>query len=78
MAPNKIYVKEFNGEISQTWSRIKATVTTANAQHEYIRKDALLEWAKELKERWEEPPMAKHSPGCVYMLEQLINKLKSM
>ena len=45
---------------------------------EYIRKDALLEWAKKLKERWEEPPMSKHSPGCVYMLEQLIEKLNSM
>lgn len=44
----------------------------------YIRKDALLEWAKELKERWEEPPMSRHSPGCVFMLEQLINKLNSM
>ena len=45
---------------------------------EYIRKDTLLKWAKELKERWEEPPMSKHSPGCVYMLEQLIDKLNSM
>lgn len=46
-APDKIYVKEFDGVISQMWSGIKATKTTANAQHEYIRKDALLEWAKE-------------------------------
>lgn len=44
---------------------------------EYIRKDALLEWAKNLKERWEEPPMSRHSPGCVFILEQLINKLNS-
>lgn len=44
----------------------------------YIRKDALLEWASRLKEKWEEPPMSRHSPGCVYMLEQLINKLNSM
>ena len=45
---------------------------------EYIRKDALLEWANRLKEKWEEPPMSRHSPGCVFMLEQLINKLNSM
>lgn len=45
---------------------------------EYIRKDAMLEWAKNLKERWEEPPMSKHSPGCVFMLEQLIDRLNSM
>lgn len=45
---------------------------------EYIRKDALLEWAKRLKERWEEPPMSKDSPGCVFMLGQVIDKLNSM
>lgn len=44
----------------------------------YIRKDALLEWAKNLKEKWEEPPMSRHSPGCVFMLEQVIKKLNSM
>lgn len=44
----------------------------------YIRKDALLEWAKNLKDRWEEPPMSRHSPGCVFMLEQVIDKLNSM
>ena len=51
MAPDKIYVKEFYGEISQMWSGIKAKKTTANVQHEYIRKDALLEWARGKKER---------------------------
>lgn len=45
---------------------------------EYISKDALLEWAKNLKERWEEPPMSKHSPGCVFMLEQVIQKIESL
>ena len=47
MAPDKIYVKEFGEGISQMWSVRKAQKTTANAQHEYIRKEALLEWAKE-------------------------------
>ena len=77
-ALDKIYVKEFGEGISQTWSSIKATETTANVQHEYLRKDALLEWANRLKERWEEPPMSRHSPGCVFMLEQLIKKLNSL
>ena len=45
-APDKIYVKEFDEGISQMWSRVKATETTANVQHEYINKDALIEWAK--------------------------------
>lgn len=41
-APDKIYVKEFDEGISQMWSSIKATETTAHVQHEYIRKDALI------------------------------------
>ena len=46
-APDKIYVKEFDEGISQMWSSIKAADwTTAIAQHEYIRKDALLEWLR--------------------------------
>ena len=74
-APDKIYVPQHNieaGNIQELGELIVAGST------EYIRKEALLEWAKNLKERWEEPPMSRHSPGCVYMLEQLINKLSSM
>ena len=51
-APDKIYVKEFDEGISQMWSSIKATVTTANAQHEYIRKDALMELLLSLEARY--------------------------
>lgn len=69
MTPDKIYLHE-----------ISAEELTENLPYHvcYLRKDTLLEQAKELKERWEEPPMSKHSPGCVYMLEQLIDKLNSM
>lgn len=69
-APDKIYIP----------SLLAADVVSYKTDGgiEYIRKDALLEWAKNLKERWEEPPMSRHSPGCVFMLEQLINKLSSM
>lgn len=41
-APNKIYVKEFDEGISQTWSSTKAQKTTAIVQHEYIRKGAAI------------------------------------
>lgn len=84
-ATNKIYVPILprieNSIVSEhyvgtAWDN-KEHITIPDIE-EYIRKDALLEWAKELKERWEEPPMSKHSPGCVYMLEQLIDKLNSM
>ena len=79
-APNKIYLQrntttDLYDEFWPEWFE-----GTHHPERDicYIRKDALLEWAKELKERWEEPPMSKHSPGCVYMLEQLIDKLNSM
>lgn len=69
MKPDKIYVHE-----------ISAEELTENLPYHvcYIRKDALLDWAKNLKERWEEPPMSKNAPGCVFMLEQVIEKLNSM
>lgn len=49
MTPNKIYVKEFDGEVSKMWSSERSTKTLANVQHEYIRKDALLEFLTNLE-----------------------------
>ena len=76
-APDKIYVKEFDGEISQMWSGIKATKTTANAQHEYIRKDALREWAKE-KNKMIDPEDVDYSLGYVSAMIDLIEKINAM
>lgn len=66
--PDKIYVS----------IGYEAQTKPFHSSKEYIRKDALLEWATSLKERWEEPPMSRFSPGCVFMLEQLIDKLNTM
>ena len=76
-APDKIYACETDvrGQKEQIWLSYRLSTTD---NFEYIRKDALLGWAKRLKERWEEPPMSRHSPGCVFMLERLIDKLNSM
>ena len=46
-APDKIYLREFGDSLSQVWSGIKPPEGTNIASHEYIRKDALLKWAKE-------------------------------
>ncbi len=72
MAPDKIYVKEFGEGISQMWSVRKAQKTTANAQHEYIRKEALLEWAKEAYLNENASAIRK------VCYKQLIDKLNSM
>lgn len=53
-------------------------VRESDTDEEYIRKDALMEWAKRLKEKWEEPPVSKYSPGCLFMLEQVIRKIESL
>ena len=74
-APDKVYIDDL-AVVNDCATKISLKQLPNFSK--YIRKDALMEWAKELKERWEEPPMSRHSPGCVYMLEQLINKLNSM
>lgn len=72
--PDKIFLP---GDIDWPSAAI-LTLGNQPGDVEYIRKDTLLEWAKNLKERWEEPPMSRHSPGCVYMLEQLIDKIETL
>lgn len=49
MMPDKIYVREYpDGSFNPTWeTKRKDDPTTVH--HEYIRKDALLEWLKEMK-----------------------------
>ena len=75
-APDKIYVKEFDKGISQMWSSIKATETTDNAQHEYIRKEALLEWAKECFRLQDEGSW--YSKGAADAFSRVIDKLNSI
>ena len=77
-APDKIYIAETPNKLIEIWSDEPIESKPYITEHEYIRKDALLKWAKRLKERWEEPPVSRHSPGCVFMLERLIDKLNLM
>lgn len=72
-APDKIYIEQ-----KAVMYDLVNTEPCKPDDYEYLRKGALLEWAKNLKERWEEPPMSRHSPGCVYMLEQVIKKIESL
>ena len=70
MALNKIFIHKKDLSYSE--------VKESDSDITFIRKDALLEWARRLKEKWEEPPMSRHSPGCVFMLEQVIEKIESL
>lgn len=71
-APDKIYIQQ------DMINNLILEKQEFDDDVEYIRKDALLEWARRLKEKWEEPPMSRHSPGCVFMLEQVIKKIESL
>lgn len=51
MIPDKIYIREYPDGINQFWDREKRDDVVGIIYHGYIRKDALLEWAREKKER---------------------------
>ena len=45
-APNKIYIRDFGNLLCQVWTRDKGKKKN-DVDIEYIRKDLLLEWAKD-------------------------------
>jgi len=45
--PDKIYIREYPDGIARFWESKKKEDVVATIPHEYINKDALLEWAKE-------------------------------
>lgn len=81
MIPDKIYVREYPDGLNQFWDRKKRDDVVATIYHEFIRKDALLEWAKEKREQ-----MKIEAGGCSNMAaagkylaySELIDKLNSM
>lgn len=75
-APDKIYVKEFDGEVSKMWSSERSTKTLANVQHEYIRKDALLVSLNERRKGLTSGD--SFVAGERKMLKEIIDKLSSM
>lgn len=82
-APDKIYLREFKDALSQVWSGIKPTEETVIASHEYIRKDALLEWAKELNEAYHKKYKESNYTcgehwGQRVAFQRIIDKLNSM
>lgn len=44
MMPDKIYVREYPDGINQFWDREKRDDVVGVIYHEYLRRDALLEW----------------------------------
>lgn len=48
-APDKIYVREYPDGLARFWESKKKEDVVATIPHEYIRKEALLKWIKEMK-----------------------------
>lgn len=89
-APDKIYLAESDNIRGEVTSNYASSIPFR--RHDsitYIRKDALLEWAKEEQNKWEEyinkaktnpeliRPVAFYS-GAKSQIEDLIDKLNSM
>ena len=70
-APNKIYLYGLS---------CFATVPVGKNGTEYIRKDALLEWARQTRGELEKQNAIKDDirKGAIYQLEELVDKLDSM
>lgn len=83
-APDKIYLQRVpsNQEVIDGWT-VEPVKHTVLEDIEYIRKDALLEWAKEKKKQLLEQESENDEPSDVAAginagLDMLIGKLKSM
>lgn len=79
-APNKIYVASYNGEaFSHSWTMEPLGDTTAT---EYIRKEALLEWAKEKYEEYDTAASGFPDDGTYWgqrnAFRQIIDKINSI
>ncbi len=72
-APDKIYMP--NELLSEDWQRHIEGEDTC-----YVRKDALLEWAKETKAELEAQNCIKDDirKGAVWELEEIIEKINSL
>lgn len=72
-APDKIYLREFGDSLSQVWSGIKPPEGTNIASHEYIRKDALMEWIQEARTIPHENAITRD-----LAFQEIVNKLNSI
>lgn len=78
-APDKIYINNYNG--NDTWGNqwhTKPAIDPVTISHEYIRKNALLEWANSEMSR--EQGYTTEDAECAYRhaLQDLVTKLNSM
>ena len=80
-APDKIYIAETPNKLIEIWSEEPIEPKPYITEHEYIRKGALLGWAKAEKEKCSiglsEYDMGEEN-GKIEILDGLIDKLNSL
>lgn len=79
-APDKIYLHRTTGNPrlnGKVHSYKPAKIRDDDKIIEYIRKDAILEWAKGKKEEYEKETSREYD-GCMWVLNLLIEKLESL
>ena len=77
MAPDKIYIAETPNKLIEIWSEEPIESKPYITEHEYIRKDALLEWAKK-KNKMIDTEDGDYSLGYVSAMIDLIDKIEAM
>lgn len=80
-APDKIYIAETPNKLIEIWSDEPIESKPYIKEHEYIRKEALLEWAKEHYDRLKFIYNATPSSvvgGKMDAYKEIINKIKSL
>lgn len=71
-APDKIYIREYPDGLANFWESKKKDDVVATLLHEYIRKDTLMEWAKEKANDYKGTANIRRS------FEMMINKIESL
>lgn len=69
-APDKIYIAETPNKLIEIWSEEPIESKPYITEHEYIRKDALLEWLKERRD--------EHSFEVRKAYQRTIEKINTM
>lgn len=80
-APDKIYIAETPNKLIEIWSDEPIESKPYITEHEYIRKDALMEWAKDelkLSKDVECVSEKSYEEGRQQVALNLIDKLNSM
>ena len=80
-APDKIYVFQHGINAFDPLWHFTESKEKYTESHEYISKDSLLEWAKEMRKIAEEQSdniEERYFKGCSFAYDQLIEKLQSL